>query len=85
MMGLSSAMKFGTSEQDAFASAVAMVTLTLRRFDEEATREETDGEDAAEAVDRASDEPKEMEDPEEKGMLKYIEMTNKNEIGRAHV
>jgi hypothetical protein len=33
MMGLSSAMKFGTSEQDAFASAVAMVTLTLYRFD----------------------------------------------------
>ena len=78
LMGLSSSMRMGTSEQDAFASAVAMVTLTLRRFDEEATREETDGEDAAEAVDRASDEPKEMEDPEEKGMLKYIEMTNKN-------
>ena len=33
MMGLSSAMKFGTSEQDAFASAVAIVTLTLYRFD----------------------------------------------------
>ena len=78
LMGLSSSMRMGTSEQDAFASAVAMVTLTLRRFDEEATREETDGEDDAEAVDRASDEPKEMEDPEEKGMLKYIEMTNKN-------
>ena len=36
LMGLSSSMRMGTSEQDAFASAVAMVTLTLRRFDEEA-------------------------------------------------
>lgn len=77
LMGLSSSMRMGTSEQDAFASAVAMVTLTLRRFDGEATGEETDGEDAAEAMDRTSD-AKEKEDPEEKGMMKYIEMTNKN-------
>ena len=35
-------------------------------------------------MDRASDEPKEMEDPEEKGMLKYIEMTNKNADAGAH-
>lgn len=77
LMGLSSSMRMGTSEQDAFASAVAMVTLTLRRFDGEATGEETDGEDAADAVDRTSD-AEEKEDPEEKGMMKYIEMTNKN-------
>ena len=52
MMGLSSAMKFGTSEQDAFASAVAMVTLTLYRFDRiEAEGGEAEGEGEGEGAE----------------------------------
>ena len=76
MMGLSSAMRFGTSEQDAFASAVAMVTLTLYRFD----RIEAEGEEEDEGRARASEEARKRveEDTEAMGMLKYIDMTNKN-------
>lgn len=59
LMGLSAEARMGQSEQDAFASAVAMVILTLRRFD--------DAFDASAEID-----------PEARGMLKYIEMTNKN-------
>ena len=85
MMGLSSAMKFGTSEQDAFASAVAMVTLTLYRFDRiEAEGGEAEGEGEGEGEGRLSARTLEEarkrveEDKEAMGMLKYIEMTNKN-------
>ena len=85
MMGLSSAMKFGTSEQDAFASAVAMVTLTLHRFDRiEAEGGEAEGEGEGEGEGRLSARTLEEarkrveEDKEAMGMLKYIEMTNKN-------
>lgn len=63
LMGLSAEARMGQSEQDAFASATAMVALTLRRFD----RSEGEG-----GFTEAEN------DPEARGMLKYIEMTNKN-------
>ena len=64
LMGLSAEARMGQSEQDAFASATAMVALTLRRFDG------TGGEGGSWTD--------EEDDPEVRGMLKYIEMTNKN-------
>lgn len=64
LMGLSAEVRMGQSEQDAFASATAMVALTLRRFD----RTEAEGGSEMDAED----------DPEVRGMLKYIEMTHKN-------
>ena len=80
MMGLSSVIRLGMSEQDAFASSVAMVHLTMRFMGEKGGRagasDETANEDAGNDVN--VDALMEEADPEARGMLKYIEATHKS-------
>jgi hypothetical protein len=80
MMGLSSVIRLGMSEQDAFASSVAMVHLTMRFMGEKGGRagssDETANEDEENVVN--VDALMEEADPEARGMLKYIEATHKS-------
>ena len=76
LMGLSSVIRMGTSEQDAFASAFAMVTLTLFWMDAEKVKPSdesawTVSEDSSSSDNRITD------DPEATGMLKYIAATHR--------
>lgn len=74
LMGLSSVIRMGTSEQDAFASAFAMVTLTLFWMDAEKVK--PSDESAWTVADAAASDPL-TDDPEAKGMLKYIAATHR--------
>lgn len=74
LMGLSSVIRMGTSEQDAFASAFAMVTLTLFWMDAEKVK--PSDESAWTVASGASSDPL-ADDPEAKGMLKYIAATHR--------
>lgn len=74
LMGLSSVIRMGTSEQDAFASAFAMVTLTLFWMDVEKVK--PSDESAWTVADASASDPL-TDDPEAKGMLKYIAATHR--------
>lgn len=75
LMGLSSVIRMGTSEQDAFASAFAMVTLTLFWMDAEKVK--PSDESAWTVADSSASDPL-TDDPEAKGMLKYIAATHRS-------
>lgn len=75
LMGLSSVIRMGTSEQDAFASAFAMVTLTLFWMDAEKVK--PSDESAWTVADSSASANPLTDDPEAKGMLKYIAATHR--------